>query len=104
MFLFKGFVIAFFVIQISFIAYAAEILFVKSRHSIFEINSFAALDIPFHSVLGKVNFACLILVTKFSVFIPWNGGYPHNSMYIITPADQISHFSLYPLFHTSGAI
>jgi len=35
---------------------------------------------------------------------PLNGGIPERIIYVMTPQDQISHFSLYDLFKTSGAI
>ena len=71
------------------------------------MSSFAGLEIVFHSVAffklhtnnnkkihGKVNFPPFILLTRCSVLIPSNGGYPQSKVYIIIPVDHISHFSL----------
>ena len=71
---------------------------------IFFIKSIASLDISYHSFVLTEYFPVFTLSIIAASFSPLNGGYPHNSIYKITPADQISHFSLCEFFKTSGAI
>ena len=68
------------------------------------IKSLASSDISSHSLVVKEYYPYLTLSTIAKSFSPLNGGYPHNNIYKITPADQISHFSLCEFAKTSGAI
>jgi len=68
------------------------------------INCFTSSDLSFHSSVEKSNSAFLTLYNISWSVSPWNGGYPHNRIYNITPNDHISHLRSYCPDNTSGAI
>jgi hypothetical protein len=83
---------------------AADGLYVGSYVNIAEMKSLASFETLLHSSPEKSNLPTFTFYIIYSSVDPLNGGYPDNKMYKITPQLQISHFSSYFFFNTSGAI
>lgn len=76
------------------------------------INYTALLLTVLQVRLLKFQSLLIILRKIYLKLLPWNGIFPLSKMYVITPSDQMSHFTSYPadyvlrypIFITSGAI
>ena len=64
----------------------------------------ASVEMKYQSSMGNSSLASFTAFVIYLSFTPLKGGYPQSIMYMITPTDHTSHFSLYFPSRTSGAM